>query len=100
MYIVMNRFRIVIGREETFIDMWQERESQLETVPGFISFNLLEGESDHNATLFISHSRWKSAEDFSNWTKSDACRQAHANAGKNRNIYLGPTEFEAFNVVL
>ncbi len=99
MYIAMNRFRIAIGREETFIDIWQDRDTQLKTVPGFISFNLIEGDSDEEATLFISHSSWESDKDFLNWTKSDAFRQAHANAGKTKAIYLGPPKFEGFDVV-
>lgn len=100
MYIAMNRFRIAIGNEDTFIKIWQDRETQLDSVPGFINFNLLQGKSDDQATLFASHSSWNSAEDFINWTKSEAFRQAHANAGQAKDIYLGPPQFEGFEVVL
>lgn len=43
MYIAMNRFRIAPGREAEFIDIWKNRESQLETVAGFKTFHLLQG---------------------------------------------------------
>ena len=100
MYIAMNRFRIAPGRETDFINVWKNRDSQLKSVPGFVSFNLLQGETDDSGTLFASHSIWESAEDFGDWTRSEAFRQAHANAGETKGIYLGPPKFEGFNVVL
>lgn len=100
MYIAMNRFRIALGKEQEFIDIWKNRDSQLESVPGFKEFHLLQGPSDEACTLFTSHSIWQSGEDFANWTKSEAFRQAHANAGGSRDIYLGPPQFEGYEVVL
>ncbi|MBI1423272.1 MAG: antibiotic biosynthesis monooxygenase [Gammaproteobacteria bacterium] len=100
MYIAMNRFRIAPGREEDFITVWKNRNTLLEQVPGFVEFHLLQGETDDSATLFASHSIWESAEAFAEWTRSEAFRQAHANAGDNRDMYLGPPKFEGFNVVL
>lgn len=100
MYIAMNRFRIAPGREADFIAVWRNRETHLDSVPGFVEFHLLQGETDDEATLFASHSVWESAEAFGNWTRSEAFRQAHANAGETKGIYLGPPQFEGFNVVL
>ena len=100
MYIAMNRFRIALGRESDFIAVWKNRDSQLESVPGFVEFHLLQGETDVDGTLFASHSIWESAEAFGDWTRSEAFRQAHANAGETKSIYLGPPKFEGFNVVL
>jgi heme-degrading monooxygenase HmoA len=100
MYIAMNRFRIALGKEQEFIDIWKQRDSHLESVPGFKEFHLLQGPSDETCTLFTSHSVWGSAEDFGNWTKSEAFRQAHANAGGSKGIYLGPPVFEGYEVVL
>ncbi len=100
MYIAMNRFKIAPGREADFIAVWQNRESQLDAVPGFVEFHLLQGATDEVCTLFASHSIWKREEDFANWTHSEAFRQAHANAGETKGLYLGPPQFEGFNVVL
>ena len=100
MYIAMNRFRIAPGREAEFINLWKNRESRLDQVPGFKAFNLLQGATSAEFTLFASHSVWESAAAFEAWTRSDAFRQAHAGAGTSRDIYLGPPQFEGFEAVL
>jgi heme-degrading monooxygenase HmoA len=100
MYIAMNRFRIARGREEDFIQIWRERETFLDEAPGFKSFNLLQGPTQEDHTLFSSHSVWESEDAFFNWTKSDAFQKAHANAKPARDIYLGPPVFEGFKSVL
>ena len=51
-------------------------------------------------TLFASHSIWESEDAFVAWTKSEAFRAAHANAGDNRGMYLGHPQFEGFEVVI
>ncbi len=100
MYIAMNRFRIALGKEQEFIDIWKNRDTHLDKVPGFKEFNLLQGPSDDECTLFASHSVWESAEAFGDWTRSEAFRKAHASAGGAKGIYLGPPQFEGFEVVL
>lgn len=100
MYIAMNRFRIALGSEQEFIDIWKNRETHLDDVPGFKDFHLLQGPTDETCTLFASHSVWECGEAFENWTKSEAFRKAHANAGSTKNIYLGPPQFEGFSVVV
>lgn len=101
MYIAMNRFKIKPGSEEDFINIWKNRETYLDTVPGFKSFNLLQGATTDDCTLFASHSQWDKQQDFENWTKSEAFRKAHAHAGgAKKDIYLGPPQFEGFNSIL
>ena len=43
MYIAMNRFKIVLGRENDFEKIWKERDTHLKNVPGFKKFNLIKG---------------------------------------------------------
>jgi heme-degrading monooxygenase HmoA len=100
MFIAMNRFRIALGREEVFEDMWRSRESHLDDVPGFREFHLLRGPSDEEATLFASHSVWESQEAFVAWTESEAFRKAHAQARAPEGTYLEHPRFEGFEVVL
>jgi len=100
MYVAMNRFRIAPGKEQDFIEIWRSRDSHLDGVPGFKSFNLLQGPSTEEYTLFASHSVWESEEAFIAWTKSEAFRKAHANARPARDIYLGPPQLECFNSVI
>jgi len=49
--------------------------------------------------LYSSHTVWKSYAEFEAWTRSDAFRAAHRGAGGNRDMYLGPPEFEGFESV-
>ena len=100
MFIAMNRFRIALGRESVFEEMWRSRESRLDEVPGFKEFHLLRGPSDEEATLFASHSVWDSQATFEAWTNSEAFRQAHAQARAPEGTYLEHPRFEGFEVVL
>lgn len=100
MFIAMNRFKIKPGCEQDFIDIWKGRDTYLDTVPGFKSFQLLQGPSTDEYTLFASHSTWESRSAFEDWTKSEAFRKAHANAGSKKDIYLGPPQIECFEAVL
>jgi len=100
MFIAMNRFKIKPGYEQDFVDVWKGRDSYLHTVPGFKEFHLLQGPSNDDFTLFSSHATWESREDFEAWTKSEAFRKAHASAGSQKDIYMGPPQVECFEVVL
>lgn len=100
MYIAMNRFRIALGREEEFIEIWRSRDTHLKDVPGFDSFNLLRGETSEEFTLFASHTIWETEQAFRDWTQSEAFRKAHANATSSRGLYLGPPKFEGFSTVI
>ena len=100
MYIAMNRFKIVPGREEAFEKIWNERDTHLERVQGFIEFHLVRGEREDTHTLYASHSTWQTYDDFITWTKSDAFRLAHKGAGEHSDVYLGHPVFEGFEVVI
>ena len=96
----MNRFKISLGREDDFEEIWKTRETHLEGVNGFRQFYLIKGSSNDEYTLYASHSVWESKNDFENWKKSEAFRAAHKSGGKQQEIYLGHPEFEGFEVVL
>ena len=100
MFIAMNRFKVKLGEESYFEDIWKNRDTHLNEVPGFKKFNLIKSESNEHFTLYASHSEWSSKEDFINWTKSEAFRLAHKNAGQHQNLYLGHPEFEGFEKIL
>lgn len=100
MFIAMNRFKIKLGSEDEFVNIWKDRDTYLDEVPGFKSFHLLRGASNDEYTLFASHSIWESSDAFEAWTKSEAFRKAHANAGIKKEIYLGPPQFEGYDAVI
>jgi heme-degrading monooxygenase HmoA len=99
MFIAMNRFRIVLGKEADFQRVWTERDSHLQDVPGFVEFHLLRGPTTEEHTLFASHTIWASRKAFEDWTRSENFRRAHAGAGSSTPLYLGHPQFEGFEVV-
>ena len=99
MYIAMNRFSVLPGQEGAFEHVWLSRETHLEGTPGFVAFHLLRGPKADDHTLYSSHTVWRSKEDFEAWTRSEAFRAAHKDAGGNRPLYLGHPRFEGFEVI-
>ena len=100
MFIAMNRFQIVKGSEDAFVEVWRNRDSLLKDVDGFVEFRLLRGPDADDHTLFASHTIWRDRAAFAAWTISDHFRRAHANAGDNSGLYLGHPQFEGFDAVL
>ena len=100
MFIAMNRFKIVKGKETEFENVCKNRDTHLANVHGFKSFNLIKGEAKDNFTLYASHSIWNSKEDFWNWTKSEEFKLAHKNAGQHKDLYINSPNFEGFEKVL
>lgn len=95
MFVAMNRFRVAKGREEAFLKVWRERESQLGGVPGFLRFRLLAGDG-----RFISYSEWRERGDFVAWTESESFGKAHGRARMPEGTLLGHPEFEGYEVAL
>ncbi|OCG11678.1 antibiotic biosynthesis monooxygenase [Gilliamella sp. App6-5] len=103
MYIVMNRFKIKRGSEDTFIDMWRKRDSHLNEMQGFNRFYFLQGKTEENYTLFSSFTEWESKADFEDWVNSEHFKHTHRNTNNRPNssdIYLEPAQLECFKVVL
>ena len=100
MFIAMNRFRVARGSEQAFEQVWLNRDSQLNKVPGFVEFHLLKGPEAEDHTLYASHTVWRSKSHFEDWTKSEAFRVAHARAGNSVGgpLYLEHPKFEGFEV--
>ena len=99
MFIAMNRFQLRLGKEETFEQIWRDRKSQLDDVPGFKAFQLLKGPATEEHALYASHTIWTDRGAFEAWTKSEAFRRAHAGAGGHGDVYLGHPVFEGFETV-
>ena len=89
MYLAMNRFKIVLGREDDFETVWKSRETHLEGVKGFKKFNLIKGATNEEFSLYISHSEWNFEKNFRDWTKLESFRLTHKDAASHRNLCLG-----------
>ena len=99
MFIAMNRFQVALGSETDFEKVWTSRDSHLSDVPGFMAFHLLRGPENDNHVLYSSHTVWRDKDTFEAWTRSEAFRRAHIDAGQNRGLYLGHPQFEGFEVI-
>ncbi len=99
MFIAMNRFKIRLGQEEAFEALWRDRDSHLKDLPGFKTFHLLKGPATEEYTLYASHTVWASKAHFEDWTRSEAFRLAHKNAGSHGDLYIGHPNFEGFEMV-
>ncbi|MCX8618736.1 antibiotic biosynthesis monooxygenase [Gilliamella sp. B2923] len=103
MYIVMNRFKVKRGSEDTFIEIWRNRDSHLKEMKGFNRFYFLKGKTDENYTLFSSFAEWESKADFEAWVNSEQFKHTHRNTGNrpnNNDIYYEPAQLECFESVL
>jgi heme-degrading monooxygenase HmoA len=99
MFIAMNRFQVRKGAEADFEAVWLNRDTHLGRVPGFVEFHLLRGPERDDHVLYSSHTVWRSEADFVAWTRSEAFRAAHKDAGSNKPLYLGHPELEGFTVL-
>ncbi|MEL6219753.1 MAG: antibiotic biosynthesis monooxygenase [Pseudomonadota bacterium] len=99
MFVAMNRFKVVKGREAEFEAVWTGRDSRLHELEGFQSFHLLRGAETEEHTVYASHSVWASRTAFEAWTRSEQFREAHKDVGQNKPLYLGPPEFEGFEAI-
>lgn len=99
MYIAMNRFTVLAENAAAFEAIWLGRDSKLAELPGFVGFQMLKGPEADGRILYASHTVWASEADFSNWTRSQQFRSAHANAGEQRKYHEGAPRFEGFTVI-
>ncbi len=102
MYVAMNRFKVIPGKEDAFVDSWRQRESQLQKFEGFRSFALLRNDlpSDDGLLDYISQTIWDQRTDFENWHNSPEFHQAHAQGGSVEGILAGPPQVGLYNAVI
>lgn len=96
----MNRFKISKNHCDDFEKIWRERDSYLETVPGFKSFNLLKSAEFEDFILYASHSVWEDENAFTAWTESEEFRLAHRHARAPKGTYVSHPELETFTSIL
>jgi formyltetrahydrofolate-dependent phosphoribosylglycinamide formyltransferase len=96
-FIAMNHFRVDPERGADFEKHWQQRETFLREVPGFVRFALLRGDEPGR---YISHSTWESRAAFEAWTRSEAFRKAHAQARTPAGLLQGHPLLESYEAVI
>ena len=102
MYIAMNRFKVIKGREEAFETIWKSRRTRLHEMEGYREFHLLKGPEHADHTLYSSHTTWTTKAAFLAWTTSEQFRDAHRNAGQSADVptSMGHPQFEGFETVI
>ncbi len=96
MFIAMNNFKIVPGKEEEFEQIWKTRDTYLHNVPGIVRFSLLCSDA---AGEYVSHSTWESREAFTAWTQSEAFAAGHRQ-GSLMGIVAGPPQIKLYDAVI
>ena len=76
------------GQEKAFEDIWQNRESKLPEMDGFVEFHLFRGASDEEATIYLSHTLWRDQGSIDGWQDRRNFRGSHK--GVHNDIYCGP----------
>jgi len=100
MYIAMNRFRIALGREADFENLWRSRESHLDGTPGFRTFHLLRGATTEECTLFASHTTWETKAAFEAWTRDIHLWWPPGHTRHGGRVVLQPERFVEFEVLI
>lgn len=99
-YIAMNHFRVAAGRGGEFEGRWRDRTSYLDTVPGFVQFNLVRGKDEEDGThRYASHVIWQNRQAFLDWTHSDSFRKAHASRETPAGLLLGHPQFQGWETI-
>jgi heme-degrading monooxygenase HmoA len=96
MFVAMNRFKVVAGKEEDFERIWKERETYLQGVDGFMQFALLRSDSPSE---YVSHSTWENREAFMAWMQSPAFAAGHRQ-GSMAGVLEGPPQVSTYEAII
>jgi len=78
-FVSMNRFSVQEGRERDFEQRWATRQSRLDGMQGFRSFQLLRRHQvPDDQVNYISMAVWDDRAAFDAWRNSEAFKEAHA----------------------
>lgn len=77
-YVVNNKFKIKPHKCAKFENIWANRKSYVNQMPGFVSFTFLKNAQEEGE--YISQTVWKTEEDFQYWRKSPQFLFTHVKA--------------------
>lgn len=86
-FVSMNRFPVVTGRENDFEDIWARRESRLRGLPGFRAFQMLRRDQVPDDDInYISMAVWDNRAAFDSWRSGEGFKQAHKRKDESKKI--------------
>ncbi len=93
--VVINRIEVTPGYEAEFEERFRHRLGLVDTMPGFISFELLR---QKDSPVYLVVTRWERFQDFENWTRSPEFIKGHQQARTGPIITRGNV-MEVYEVV-
>jgi heme oxygenase (mycobilin-producing) len=98
MYIVCNRIAVNEGYEAAFEDRFASRAALVDSMPGFIAFNLMRPKNQGDP--YIVMTIWQEEAAFKSWTDSEAFKSQHANSRTlPPEAFAGRPKLEYFDVI-
>jgi heme-degrading monooxygenase HmoA len=99
MFVSANRIFVDAQHTEAFETTFRNRAGLVDTMPGFISNQLLRPVNDDDPYIVLTC--WQTRANFEAWVHSDAFRKGHAASGTlPRETFRSPSKLELFEVVL
>ena len=96
MYLAISRHKERTEKKNVFEMAWKSRDTNTESVKGLRRFELLKRNINEEYSLYIFHSEWNDEKDFISWTMSDSFNVNHKNPTLQKNLYLGPPDFDGY----
>lgn len=99
MVVTCNRIYVNPAYAENFEENFRSRAGLVETMPGFVSFQLLRPTREGDPYVAMTH--WQTMEQFNAWVESDAFKQGHARSGSlPADAYLQRPQLEVYEVAV
>lgn len=98
MFVVCNRIAINTEHAEAFEERFLTRAGMVDTMPGFVSFQLLRPSKPDDS--YIVMVTWESKSHFHAWMKSQEFKDGHARTGTlPEGTFLGPQSIEYYEMI-
>ena len=98
MLVVCNRIPVNPEYAEAFEQRFKEREGMVDSMDGFISFQILRPTNPEHPYVVMTF--WEDKASFDAWTKSDAFKQQHQNSRTlTDDALLGRPQIEISEVI-
>lgn len=99
MVVTCNRIYVNPAYAEQFEERFRSRAGLVETMPGFVSFQLLRPTKEGDPYVAMTH--WESMAQFEAWVNSEEFKQGHARSGTlPADAYPQHPQLEVFEVAL
>ncbi|MGM8212048.1 antibiotic biosynthesis monooxygenase family protein [Virgibacillus sp. W0430] len=89
-YVVMNNIPVTEEGRPVFEDLFDKRQNEMDKVPGFHAFRLLQ---PNRGNTYVVFTQWSSEVDYLNWKDSDAFKNSHSEHAVKPPAYFADRPF-------